>query len=118
MTIVRSRREQLHQRKLAAEQAVYWCTIRLCILQEKLVGEQVIGNGATELQTYQAELSTAIEDLSRADLDIGVVRIVLRRKGLPLTQGSAYAAPALEVIEDTHDTNSTDQSEREDSEGP
>jgi hypothetical protein len=92
LAIVRSRREQLYQQRQASEQAVYWSNIRLSVLREKSADGETINQCLTELQTDRTSLTTAVEALAQADLDVGMIRNLLRRKGLPVVNTPGYIA--------------------------
>jgi hypothetical protein len=90
LAVVRSRREQFYQQRQAAEQAVYWSNIRLSVLQEKSAARETINQCLTELQTDRTSLTTAVEALAQADLDVGMVHTLIRRKGLPVVNTPGY----------------------------
>ena len=69
---------------LAAEQAVHAITYWLQILKTQSVSSETIEEYTAHLHIFQCELSVATEELLKAEKDIGVVYLLLRKRGLPL----------------------------------
>ena len=84
MKLLRSRRDHNATRKIAAEKAIDWCTIELQILERGSVSEEDVRRTLTHLRALQCELAVAIEDLAKTRHDIGVIRRLIRSKGLPI----------------------------------
>jgi len=84
MRLLRSRRDHNTTRKIAAEQAIDWCTIELQILERGSVSEEEVRRTLTHLRALQCELATAIDDLAKCRRDIGVTRTLIRSKGLSI----------------------------------
>jgi hypothetical protein len=84
MRLLRSRRDHNITRKIAAEQAIDWCTIELQILERGSVSEEEVRRTLTHLRALQCELAAAIDDLAKCRRDIGVTRNLIRSKGLPI----------------------------------
>jgi hypothetical protein len=93
LNVLRSRREQNTHRKIAAEHAVAWCSQQIQILQKNFADDNAIRRGLFKLRVLQGELSSAIEDLSQAHRDIGTVRAMIRRKGLPVPSRRSDRTP-------------------------
>ena len=84
MNLVWSRRDQNTHRKIAPESGVAWCTQQIHILQKGVVKDSVLRRALLTLRVLQCKLSSATEDLSRSHCDIGTVRAMIRRQGLPV----------------------------------
>jgi hypothetical protein len=82
--MLRARRAQNTSRKLAAEQAVVWCTLELEMMERYSVSDDEVTTTLKYLQALQFELSSAVDDLSRSLHDIGFMRGLIRSKGLPI----------------------------------
>jgi hypothetical protein len=110
LTVVRLRREEKNKRMLAAEHAVAWSTLLLDILAQKSINDLTVERGAIDLQLSQDELSIAAEELLEADKDIGLVRFLARKKGLPLPIGPICDDDAHQTKSDPQygDTDSAD----------
>jgi hypothetical protein len=80
LQVVHSRREEAEHRKYAAEKAVHRCTIQLSIFERKM-DEQGVSQSVGELESCRRELSCATEAVAGAEEDIGVVRVLLRKRG-------------------------------------
>ena len=79
--MLRVRRAQNTSRKLAAEQAVIWCTLELEMMERNSVSDDDVTTTLFHLQVLQYELSTAVDDLSKSLHDIGFIRSLIRNKG-------------------------------------
>jgi hypothetical protein len=105
------RRAQNASRKLAAEQAVFWCTLELQMMERGSVSEDNVTTTVFHLQALQCELSATVDDLSKSLCDIGVVRGLIRSKGLPIPRvvpSEVPNNPPPSVWESTSDASSVD----------
>ena len=67
---------------------MHQCMVKLQVLKRKIPEDQAMNQGIEDLEGLQSELTKAIEELSDADEDVGIVRALVRMKGLPLKFGS------------------------------
>jgi hypothetical protein len=84
LAMVRSRRDQESHRKMAAESAVYWCTIQQQFFESQSASKDVIEQSLTQLRVLQCELSVATEDFLKARRDVGDIRALIRKRGFPV----------------------------------
>ena len=84
LRFVRSQRDECQLTKDAAEQSVHQCILHLQILQRNPSDPNVITLRLVDLERRREALTQAIDALAAADLRVGAVRTLLRRKALPL----------------------------------
>jgi hypothetical protein len=84
LNLVRSSREECNHRKLAVELAVHQIAIQLKVLQRKSFSDSSVATTTNDLQALQQELSELDEELMNADEEVGVIRGLINRKGLPV----------------------------------